>query len=460
MLHVTFLLLAIVIILGSLASFKQSVHAEGDEIEVLAVSAESDFPNGVRFFIEAESPDEIDSIRVFFKKMGQTSRSSYRAVEFQAGTAISGESLLLSGRGGEYIPPGTRIEYFFEIRDTADRVFRTEPKTLVYLDETLDWQTLTDGLVTVYYEGDDADQRADKVLKSAQLSLGRMRPVLGIEPSDPLHIITYSNYADMSRALPFRAQAVTEQLITQGMAFGEERVLLVYGFAATVENTTTHEFTHLLVADAAGRMIGQVPAWLNEGLAEYSTGTLDVSFARSLEAAIARGEVRPLWHQKTFSGTPSEIITAYGQGNSVVTYLIDTYGVEKIGEMLVALKGTLDMDSAMQQVYDFDQRGLDAQWRIFLGLEPLPPEPEPQSEVDPAATARPLPPTIAPVSAATPKSPPESAVSNVNPDGRETAKHSPGCNAPAHGAAVVTDLAMLLLLGGPLAMIGMKTFGG
>ena len=57
------------------------------------------------------------------------------------------------------------------------------------------------------------------------------------------------------------------------MAFSDERVLLVPAFDPTVKGTTSHEFTLLLVAEAAGRAASQVPAWLNEGLAEF--GNID-----------------------------------------------------------------------------------------------------------------------------------------------------------------------------------------
>ena len=96
-----------------------------------------------------------------------------------------------------------------------------------------------------------------------------MLPVLGITPTEPLRIVSYNNYRHMSSALPFRSQAVSEGLQTQGMAFGNERVLLVHGFDPTVTGTVSHEFTHLLVSEAAGPAISQVPTWLNEGLAEY-----------------------------------------------------------------------------------------------------------------------------------------------------------------------------------------------
>ena len=53
--------------------------------------------------------------------------------------------------------------------------------------------------------------------------------------------------------MPFQSQTSSEQLITQGMAFDEERVLLVHSGDRSVTSTTAHEFVHLLVGDALGR---------------------------------------------------------------------------------------------------------------------------------------------------------------------------------------------------------------
>ena len=93
--------------------------ADQGDIEVLEVAAESQFPGGVKFSIIAQSSDEIDEIRVFFKKVGQTGLSTYRSVDFEPGKLVTGESILSSSTGTDYFPPGTSIQYSFEIRDKA-----------------------------------------------------------------------------------------------------------------------------------------------------------------------------------------------------------------------------------------------------------------------------------------------------------------------------------------------------
>ena len=469
-----------------------------DGIKLLSHRVESRFPDSVHFFVEASGPDEINDIRVYLKTIGQVSRSAYRQVEFDPGTTVSGEAELLSG-GNNYFPPGTRMAYSFELRDTAGRLLRTEEQIFVYLDTRFEWLTVSDGLITVYYNSPLVAARAQHVLETAAAALDYMGPVLGIHPEYPLHIVTYHNYRDMTAALPFRSQATREQLITAGMAFDEERVLLVYSGGQGVTGTTAHEFVHLLVGDATGRAYSQVPAWLNEGLAEYGDFSADADRDRYLQWAIDQDKLRPLWQQGAFSGTPEEILIAYGQGKSVVEYLIANYGTDSIAALMQAITRTLDIDRALEQVYGFDQYELDGLWRQSLGLNPLPrpatPTPQPQATARPKANPTPRPTLplapnpLASATTAAPTAPPPTADADPAqaqpppaavhaPSATPTATAAPtppppqpatatpapttipstpapsgGCNAPAAAPGNAGELALILLLVSPAAML-------
>jgi hypothetical protein len=462
---------------------------EGD-IQVLATEAESQFPDGVKFSITVSSSEEIDEIRVFFKKVGQSKLSAYRTVDFQPGTLITGESMLSAGGGGDYFPPGTRIVFSFEVRDKGGAVFRTPDQDFVYIDNRFEWLTRSSDLITVYYYGEYVEERANTVLEAAEASMVLMAPVLGTAPTEPLRIVSYNNYRHMSAALPFRSQAVREQLQTQGMAFVEERVLLVHGFDPTVKGTVSHEFTHLLVAEAAGRAYPQVPAWLNEGLAEYGNIDPTDSYDAALRYGIFTRRLKPLWYQDSFSGTPDDIIIAYGQGRSVVNYMIDRYGPDKMSQLFTTLRGTLNIDLALTQVYGFDQFGLDSEWREAIGIDPLPsPEeleeqlqeseselssPEPESaEATLATTSTPQPETTSTPQPETTSAPEpvetstSAAVATPTPGptpvaslGDEIGKpaSSGGCNSPslASGGAAPLGLGTLLLLAAPLGLLSFR----
>ncbi len=418
-------------------------QSETGEIQVLEQRVETNFPTNVTFHVTVAGPDEIEEVRVVMKTLGQTTRSAYRQVEFEPGRQVSGEAELLTG-GNDYVPPGTRMAYSIEARDRAGRVHQTEEQVFVYLDSRFPWYTVSEDIVTVYYNDPMVEQRARHVLETALRSLAITGPLLGISPDVPLHIVTYHRYGDMVGALPFRSQATRSQLITQGMAFDEERVLLVHSGDGSVTGTTAHEFVHLLVGDAAGRAYPQVPAWLNEGLAEYGSyhgeeqrRVLNPRMAQ----AIFVGKVRPLWHLGAYNGTPEEIIYAYAQGESVVTFMVQEYGEERMTRLIPAITRTLDIDAALTEVYGLDQHGLDSAWRQEIGLEPLPRPEEgnrhalleniPDATVAPVLmpTFPPLEPAVAGAGAA-PVEPAPAAASQAPPAAREAAPASADSTAP------------------------------
>ena len=68
------------------------VRGDGGDIEVVALGAESQFPDGIRFFATVRSSEVIDDIRVFFTLTGRRGPSAYRILEFEPGREVSGSS--------------------------------------------------------------------------------------------------------------------------------------------------------------------------------------------------------------------------------------------------------------------------------------------------------------------------------------------------------------------------------
>ena len=314
--------------------------ADAGDIEINVATAESNFPEGIVFRVDAASEGVIDEVRVFIKKADQSGRSSYRSIDVEPGESVSGETLLPSGTGGDFFPPGTKISYYFEVRDKAGGVVQTEERDFVYEDNRFHWLSISEGLITVYYYSEYVEERARIILEAAKQTMDRMVDVLGIAPTDPLRIVTYNNYRHMVMALPFRSATVSQDLQAQGMAFSDERVLLIHGFDPTVTGTTSHEFTHLLVHEAAGGTTAAVPMWLNEGLAEYGNIDQTDEYDAALRYGIYTRRIKPLWYQNTFSGEPEDIIIAYGQGKSVVNFMVERWGEDKISELFEAVRQT------------------------------------------------------------------------------------------------------------------------
>ncbi len=441
--------------LAALLAVSPAAFAEGDELKIVSNNVVSDFPESVVFQVTATSPDPVEEIRVFLRHLG-SDRSTYGYLDIQAGTEVSGEYVMPIDSAATYTPPGSLIEYSYEVRDSAGRVLRTEDQEFLYMDESLEWESIGDdgGIVTVYYYGDFVEKRAQTVLDAALETMDKMGGVLGISPSEPIRIVSYSNYRDMARGLPFRSQAVREDLQTEGMAFPDKRVIIALASEANVTGVVSHEFTHILVAEASGQGYAAVPAWLNEGLAEYGNIDQTPQYDLALRYAIFTRRLKPLWYLQTFGGDPEDIIIGYGHGKSVVEYLAARYGEEKLAELMATFRTSLSVDEALRRTYGFDQYGLDSEWREALGLDPFPPPGQLRDQIGPAPgdeeASEPAPAGPTPLPEATAAPQPSGDLPAAEEE-RERRRGS--CNASAGGAA---DLAVLGLLVGPLVAAGAR----
>ena len=430
-----------------------TVASADDGLVVLADEVTSQFPEGINFNLSVETSSPVDDVRVFYKSKG-ADNIAYGRLEFDEGTAIQGSFFLdtsvgTSG-GTNFIPPGTVFRYHYQVFTEDGESFKTEQKEFVYIDSRFEWESITEGPLTVYYYG-PTETRARLIMNASLEATATMSRVLGLEQVEPINIVTYNNYRHMQAALPPRPQTVREGLITQGQAFTNIRVLLVLGTDPTIEGIASHEVTHVLVDDAAGRAYTLLPLWLNEGLAEFGNVSPSESYDNALLYGIYTRRVKPLAHLNRFLGEPDDVVIAYGQSRSVVSYMIHTYGEAKMAELMSQLDHSLSMDQAMIQVYGFDQDGLDAEWRTRMGLRPF-------GEAPPEATAPPAPPP-APVTAV-----PTEAADAPTPEpmaGDVEAERRPGgCSRDArvNASSIPSEPFMLLLLAGPVGFLGFRRF--
>ena len=447
--------------------------AAQDRITVVREEVENLFPDGLSFHIDVESASQVEEIRVYVRKLGQSTRTTYRTVEFDPGGHISGTAHFRSKTANEYIPTGTRLEYYYDIRTADGNNLETEPKTFVYLNTGLDWHLKSSGLIDVYYYSYDdlAEARADAVLAEAVNTYEYMAPILGVELTEPMSIVVYSDYRHMREALRPSSRVAASQLRTLGQAFSNERTLLVDGSLSSVLTTTAHEFTHLLVADAAGSAYLQVHKWLNEGLAVYSERQPDNEYERYIGNAIHNDQVPPLVGLRTFAGTPRETLRNYGQGHAVATYMLDTYGPEPMVELFANIRDTHSFEKSLMTAYGLTVAELDNDWRESVGLtlrEMATPE-LPPLQVLP--TRRPTPttaPAVVQSTGGTPTAPADSPTPTAEPAPTytpappPTASASPsaapasggGCGAAPSGPGSA-ELASLALLAGPAGLLAL-----
>lgn len=334
------------------------------------------FPDGMEFRVSAQSDSPIVQLRLRYEILPDGTRASAEP-DFEPGETVSA-SFVLEGNAPPriYLPPGTRINYHWEATDADGNEAETEETMFFYDDVRFDWTPIESGGVTIYYySGSEEDAQA--MLDVAATSIAEMSDLLGTTVDFPINVWIYESTNDMRPALISRSESYESQIITAGVRVASDTVL-VLGNASF--DTLRHELTHIVTAVAGESAFGELPAWLDEGTAVYGQGNPG-GFGTAIQNAIDRGSVLSVRSITSYPGEPERVTLFYGQGWSLVSYLIDTYGEESFAELYATIKGGERIDEALEAVYGFDQDGLEDEWRAANGL---PPRETPAPDDDPA----------------------------------------------------------------------------
>lgn len=135
---------------------------------------------------------------------------------------------------------------------------------------------------------------------------------------------------------------------------------------ASVQAILSHEYTHAVIHDLTR---GKCPTWLNEGLAEYEGRKHFTQPLYRLAQAYQAKKMIP-WLQLSdhISPTlPAETVgLAYEQSYSMVSYLIDRYGMWRVRKLLKAIAAGQSWDAAMADELNIKLTRLEQNWREVL----------------------------------------------------------------------------------------------
>ena len=353
------------------------------------LEVESDFPNGIKYRLESNNNLNIKSIAVRYT-LGQQKTSIYEYLDKNTNSDNSWNLYLRTNTREKYIPPGTIINYNFEITDLSNKIHKTQQEIFIYSDARYKWKNISNNMIDVAYHG-PVKPRAELVLNTIVETIDRMSPLLGITISEPIRVTMYNNIPEMVVALPPSSDTVRTQLVTQGQAFPDLGVLLILGDSSSVVGTSSHEITHILNHRAGDSVFRRLPSWLDEGLAEFGNLNPSLTYDKALEYAIKNDLIIPITLQNTLPGDADQIIIFYGQAMSIVDFMINNYGEENLRNLLRNLKDGVTVDDALYIVYGFDRVQLENNWRKSIGI----PEYNPSKRRTLLPTAIPIP-TIKP----------------------------------------------------------------
>jgi hypothetical protein len=320
------------------------------------------FPNSIIIGISAKSDVNITDIRVHYT----VERQSFAKVIAEADVAftpakeVSTQWVWDMRRTGA-LPPGTGVTYWLTVTDSSNASVETLPSVIHFDDVRYTWKTLQEGQVTLFwYSGDDTF--GSELMAAAQTALTKLADTTGASLTSAVKIYIYGSSGDLQGAM------INPQDWTGGVAYAQYGTIAIGINPATDlewgKLTISHELTHLVTYQVTANPYNDLPTWLDEGLAMYAEGPLDMSMAATLAIAEAQHTlitVRSLC--SSFSAYTDQATLAYAESYEIVTYLIDEYGRDKMFELLSVFKQGSGYDDALKDVYGFDMDALNSLWQ-------------------------------------------------------------------------------------------------
>ncbi|MGH2545008.1 MAG: peptidase MA family metallohydrolase, partial [Ardenticatenaceae bacterium] len=325
-------------------------------VRIVSNSEEINFPNEVVFRLEAESDANIADVRLYYRLAGRNITAyGYPDISETSGRVTA--EFRVETSGPNYIPPGTDFEYYYVITDASGGEYETDLMRFEYLDPSFDWRRYQQNDLIILYH-DRSERTVRNVAEEVNSRLRDVRRLMGLELGTPMKAVILNNSRESSRSFPLISQTARQDHVFGGFAFGEYDLFLLMGLN---RDGIIHEMTHLLLDEAVSSPLAQIPAWLNEGLAQHfeSGGS---GRATAVSDAASSGDLLALRSMGRIPGRPQEVRIFYPQAWSVVDYMLTAYDEARMSNLLQAINQGSRIEEAIPAAYGVTLSELEAQW--------------------------------------------------------------------------------------------------
>jgi hypothetical protein len=353
---------------------------EPHPVDLQINEAQAEFPGEIEFHLEITTPSPIESVELEYGvEKVSCAEASVRAVPEV--TEGEGQQVLADWtwdfRRSGSLPPGTRVWWRWHVTSDEGETYSTPVAWLSFDDNCHDWQSVEQGQINVHWYRGELDF-GQEMLAAAVEAQARLTADPGANLERPIHIYFYATADELQDALLF------SQRWTGGVAFTDYYTILVAaspGDQGYGRRTVTHELMHLVVHQLAFNCWSDLPRWLDEGLASWAEGDLEPGQQEMLDEAISADKLLSLDSLSgAFSAHADRASLSYAQSYSVIAFLIEAYGREKVLELLAVFREGATYDGALEQVYGFGTDGLEDLWRASIGAQPRPTQSAPAGD--------------------------------------------------------------------------------
>ena len=340
-------------------------------IRVISSSHSIAFPEEIALRLVAESDSPITNVRLVYQ-LGRQDTKIYGYPEFTASSRIDADFRIKTG-GANFLPSGVDVTYYYHIGDANGNEYDSERYSLEYLNPRYDWQRYRlPGLEVLWHDRPASEVRA--AADDVNERLEEVRALLRLDETSTMKAVILNGQREAGSSLPKVSDAATAGHLYGGFAYGALDVFVLVGLG---REGMVHEMTHLLIDEAMASPLGRMPAWLNEGLAMYFEGP-NTWRERTVLDAYHNRRLMPLRSMGAVPGVPSDVRRFYSQSWSVVDYMMETYGPDRMTALLGAIDAGMGVEEAVRVAYDISLDELESRWKRQLGgsvMERLPADP-------------------------------------------------------------------------------------
>lgn len=219
-----------------------------------------------------------------------------------------------------------------------------------------------------FYEGEEELARFASIVLEEELE--RLSSVIGKPPDMKVPVIIYANHCD------FEQTNVILDLIEEGVGGFTElyknRVVVPFtGSYEDFRHVLTHELTHIIQSSALKGdvtsilpqdAIYRVPLWFIEGMAEYMSQREDPETDIILSDLVYYDNLVSIQDIWKIEGS----YLMYKEGQSILKFIADRYGEQKIVEIYHKIGFIGGFDRALKQAVGIDEETLNRWWRAYL----------------------------------------------------------------------------------------------
>lgn len=231
---------------------------------------------------------------------------------------------------------------------------------------TFEWQFLQSEHFDIYFT-EGGQTIAEFVARVAEESYQSLNKDLRFELIERIKIITYNSHNDFGQTNVDLSPP--EESVGGFTEFFKNRVVIPYeGEWEKFRHVIHHELTHAVMLQMVygagtqsiitGLMQFQMPLWFIEGLAEFESRGWDIESDMFMRDATVNGYLPEIPYLGGF--------LAYKGGQSVLRYISETYGREKISELINKMKMNKSAGRGFKQSIGIDEEELGKRWQLYL----------------------------------------------------------------------------------------------